>query len=108
MNISYYNKWIEENELKNLTFKEISSFEDIILISFTEKKQSIVITLNDSKNLIFIPSIDQIEQLEFSINSELKNINFHLKHAVLKNVKLIESFNESSTIIDKNSSTLSL
>ena len=100
MNISFYKKWVEEFSFAKLNFDSLSTFDDLMVLSFKvvgqvgEKKPpnskrilNIFISLNGDSSLIFWSEDEHFFQ---TLNlKQLSAYNTHLNHSSLRECRLI-------------------
>ena len=98
LNITYLKKWTEEFTLCNYSFKSISVFEDIFMLSLKEFQTNIYICLNSKDNFIFYLNQKKnnfdnycLNNIDFTVNNDLKNFNFHLNHTLIKNCSILNN-----------------
>jgi predicted ribosome quality control (RQC) complex YloA/Tae2 family protein len=88
LSVNYYRKWVEEFPCQKQAFKLLSSFEDIVKLSFKEGQGDLYFYLGPSVSLVFY------DKDKFLFPTEVWKpltglFNIHLNHAVLKDCRLL-------------------
>ncbi|MDD3501356.1 MAG: NFACT family protein, partial [Candidatus Cloacimonetes bacterium] len=86
MHYKYLKQWVIENTVKDLSFHNISRFEDQYLIAFRGHKKALQISFSSAEQFIFLNEDHQIIDFIPFDNSSL--IMTHLKHSKIENISI--------------------